>query len=125
MMRINSKSCGGGLRYLRCPDCGGMHDKYNWPGNHRRPDESLAAPQIVSDTMGAVQSQASGKIYDSKSELRKEYKQLGMVEVGNDPARLRQKPKHKPDRKDIKDSLQKATARFKRGERTRDELKFK
>jgi hypothetical protein len=69
--------------------------------------------------------QASGKIYDSKSKLRQEYKQLGMVEVGNDPARNRPKPKHKPDRKAISDTIQKAKARFDRGERTRDELKFK
>jgi hypothetical protein len=74
---------------------------------------------------GAIQSQASGKIYDSKSKLRQEYKQLGMVEVGNDPARNRPKPKHKPDRKAISDTIQKAKARFDRGERTRDELKFK
>lgn len=125
MMRINSKASSGGLRFLICPDCGEMHDKNEWPGNHRRPFEALAAPQVVSDTMNAVQSQASGKIYDSKSELRKEYKQLGMVEVGNDPARNRPKPKHKPDRKAINDAVQKAKARFDRGERTRDELKFR
>jgi hypothetical protein len=60
-----------------------------------------------------------GKLYDSKSELRKTYKQAGVVEVGNDPQRYRPKPKPKIDRKTIRDTLQKAKARFDRGERVR------
>jgi hypothetical protein len=60
-----------------------------------------------------------GKLYDSKSELRKTYKQAGVVEVGNDPQRYRPKPKAKIDRKTIRDTLQKAKARFDRGERVR------
>jgi hypothetical protein len=77
----------------------------------------LPCPRIMADIMEPVQSQATGKFYDSKSAIRAEYKRLGMVEIGNDPARLR-KPKRKPiDRKAVHETLQKAEARFKRGER--------
>ena len=125
MMRINAKTTSGGLRFRVCPDCGEMHDRDDWPGNHRKPFEALAAPNFVSDTMDGLQSQASGKMYDSKSELRKEYKALGMAEVGNDSSRLRPKKKDKPDRKKIHDAVQKAKARFERGERSCDAMKFK
>jgi hypothetical protein len=41
-----------------------------------------------------------------------------VTEVGNDPARLRKpKRKPKPDRKAIRDTIEKAEARFRRGER--------
>jgi hypothetical protein len=125
MMRISARTTSGGLRWRFCPDCGEMHDRDEWPGNHRRPGEALAAPQIVGDTMDALQSQASGKMYDSKSELRKEYKALGMQEVGNDSGRLKPKAKDKPDRKKIHDAVHKAKARFDRGERSCDAMKFK
>lgn len=78
---------------------------------------ALPCPHIMGDVMEPVQSQATGKVYDSKSAIRAEYKRLGMVEVGNDPARLR-KPKRKPiDRTQVKATLDKAEARFNRGER--------
>lgn len=115
MMRLNAAQSGG-LRYRVCPDCGDMHDKYDWPGNHRLPGEVLQAPSVVSDTMDAVQSQGNGKFYDSKSELRKHYRQDGLVEVGNDPARNKPFQKPKPSRKQIKDAVGKAKARFDRGD---------
>lgn len=70
----------------------------------------LPAPMLALDTMDAIQSQASGKMYDSKSAIRAEYKALGYVEVGNDPARLRPAAKPKPDRKAIRQALEKARA---------------
>lgn len=42
------------------------------------------APRVISDTQPLIQSQTNGKHYDSKSELRKEYKRAGVIEVGND-----------------------------------------
>lgn len=77
----------------------------------------LAAPMVILDTMPPVQSQATGQMYDSKAAIRAEYKRLGLQEVGNDPSRFKKKEKRKPDVKAIKDALDKAEARFKRGER--------
>lgn len=79
----------------------------------------LACPMITSDTMAPVQSMLDGKLYDSKSTLRLTYRAAGMVEVGNDPARLRPRKRPAPDIKAIKDSVHKAKARFDRGERVR------
>lgn len=44
----------------------------------------LCTPMIIKDGMKAVQSMTDGKMYDSKSALRKEYKRAGVIEVGND-----------------------------------------
>jgi hypothetical protein len=78
----------------------------------------LPCPRIASDIMSPVQSQLDGKIYDSKSALRATYRSAGVIEVGNDPARL--KPRQKPPVEDraIADAVDKAAARFNRGERT-------
>lgn len=77
----------------------------------------LPCPRIMSDAMPPVQSMATGRMYDSKSAIRAEYKALGMVEVGNDPARLRPRERKKIDRKEVKTTVEKAVARFNRGER--------
>lgn len=44
----------------------------------------VVAPAVHTDEMDPVESPASGKIYDSKSALRREYKEKGFYEVGND-----------------------------------------
>ncbi len=87
---------------------------------HRTPPKrsNLPAPGLIMDTMEPVQSQLDGKFYDSKSHLRKTYREAGVQEVGNDPARHKPFVKPKPDRKAIRTSVEKAAARFKRGERT-------
>lgn len=77
----------------------------------------LPFPNIMSDMMAPVQSMATGKFYDSKSAIRAEYKRLGMIEIGNDPARLRPRQKPKVDPKQVKTALEKAEAKFNRGER--------
>lgn len=87
-----------------------------------RPDvrakrSDLPCPRLASDVMDPVQSQLDGKMYDSKSALRRTYQAAGVVEVGNDPARLRPFVRPKTDRKQIKDTVEKAVARFERGER--------
>ncbi|ESX31949.1 hypothetical protein NKH47_17805 [Mesorhizobium sp. M1060] len=79
----------------------------------------LSAPMINSDTMSEVQSMHDGKVYTSKSALRATYRAAGLEEVGNDPARLRPRKRPKIDRNAVKDSVQKAKARFDRGERVR------
>jgi hypothetical protein len=98
----------GGLRYRFCPDCGDMHSVHEWPDNHRRPDEALARPSIISDNQPFIQSMANGEWYDSKSNMRKSYLPSGnpdgvrYTEVGNDPAILRPRKKPKPDRMKVR-----------------------
>lgn len=85
-----------------------------------RPKSSdLPCPMLALDSMEPVQSMLDGKMYDSKAALRATYKAAGMVEVGNDPARLRPRKRAKPDRTAIKTAVEKAKARFDRGERVR------
>lgn len=104
----------GGLRYKFCPDCGDMHDVHDWPANHRRPDEALCAPNVISDNQPHIQSMATGEWFDSKSELRKTYKPSGnpqgerYTEVGNDPALLRPRKKPKKDRTSVRASVHRA-----------------
>lgn len=78
---------------------------------------NLPCPMLMTDHMDPVQSMVDGRMYDSKSALRRTYRQAGVIEVGNDPARLRPRQKPKIDRKAIKASLDRAEARFNRGER--------
>lgn len=72
----------------------------------------LPCPIVISDAMDPVQSMLDGKCYTSKSLLRSTYKAAGVTEVGNDPARLRPKPKPVPDRKAIRASLERAKSRL-------------
>ncbi|SLN74775.1 hypothetical protein ROJ8625_04099 [Roseivivax jejudonensis] len=50
------------------------------------------APFTVGDSQPHLQSMTNGKYYDSKSEMRKEYKRAGVVEVGNDVPHKRAQP---------------------------------
>lgn len=77
----------------------------------------LCAPMVISDTQPALQSMTNGKHYDSKSEMRKEYKRAGVVEVGTekqkpgrDPYEVKQK--REKQRKEIKASLHRAHSRM-------------
>lgn len=79
----------------------------------------LPFPMVITDDMDPVQSQLDGRFYTSKSRLRETYRAAGVTEVGNDPARNKPFVKPKPDRKAIRDTTEKAIARFKRGERTK------
>ncbi|MDF9301614.1 hypothetical protein P5P81_03320 [Tritonibacter mobilis] len=59
----------------------------------RRPAQGqLCAPMLISDCQNAVQSMTNGQVYDSKSELRKEYRRAGVIEVGNDVPTKRATP---------------------------------
>lgn len=51
----------------------------------------LCAPMLISDSLGlrGVQSQADGQHYDSKSRLRRHYRDAGVIEVGNDVPKTR------------------------------------
>jgi len=52
----------------------------------------LCAPMILRDDMRPVQSMTNGKLYDSKSNLRKEYRRAGVIEVGSDVPMKRPEP---------------------------------
>lgn len=57
-----------------------------WLARQARQGE-LQAPMIIRDGQGGihgVQSMADGKFYDSKSNMRRHYREAGVVEVGND-----------------------------------------
>ena len=58
---------------------------------------SLAAPHLVRDSMLPVKSMLDGKLYDSKSRLRRTYREAGVVEVGNDVAPTPSAPKRRED----------------------------
>lgn len=100
-----------------CRVCGGWHDLNEpWPFNcipeavHARSD--LPSPMLIADSMTPVQSMLDGQMYDSKSALRRTYKQAGMVEVGNDPSITNPKPRQKPkaDRAAVKAAVRKAAS---------------
>ena len=58
----------------------------------------LACPMLIRDGMDAVKSMTNGRIYDSKSSLRREYARAGVIEVGNDvPTRQPEKTRHEKD----------------------------
>jgi hypothetical protein len=114
----------GGLRYRICPDCGDLHDKYEWPDNHRRPDEVLCAPSVISDSMPAIQSMVDGRMYDSKAAIRAGYREAGKrdgreyAEVGNDPARHKKFTRQPTDKKAISEAVHRAAQQFNAGKRT-------
>lgn len=56
----------------------------------------LCCPSVILDGMPAIQSMASGRVHDSKSAIRREYKAHGMVEVGNDSSLTSGKRKADP-----------------------------
>jgi hypothetical protein len=73
---------------------------------------ALPCPMVISDTMDAIQHPCDGRRYDSKANFRSTTRAHNCEEVGNDPARLKAKPKPKPDRKAIRESLMKAKAQL-------------
>lgn len=75
----------------------------------------LPCPRLASDIMEPVQSQVSGKMYDSKSALRAEYRATGHIEKGNDVRPPWKMPR--TSREQVRATVQKARARVERGER--------
>lgn len=105
-----------------CRICDGWHSIEDaWPiecMRHYNPKRSnLPAPHVISDTMEhGVESQLDGKIYTSKSELRRTYREGGVVEIGNE--KQKKTAKHRNDKKGVLTTLEKAKARVERGERS-------
>lgn len=93
-----------------CRTCRGWHDlDAPWPCPLPEPPARAAfpAPMFTSDAMRPVVSQVDGRTYDSRSAIRRHYREAGVVEVGNDrlPARP---PIEKTTGAEIKAALQKA-----------------
>lgn len=111
----------GGLRYKVCQSCGDMHDVHDWPANHAKPGELLAAPQVIRDEMPMIQGQHDGKMYDSKRAIRASYQPSGnaegkyFTEIGNE---VQKRVVPKPDKKAIRQSIEKATAQVRNGQTT-------
>lgn len=71
----------------------------------------LPGPMIISDQI-ELQAQHDGKMYTSKSALRRSYRQKGYVEVGNEWLNKDfSKPAPKVDRKAVHAAVRKAAAR--------------
>jgi len=71
----------------------------------------LACPQVISDGMEPTEH-IDGKHYSSKSAFRAVTKANGMVEVGNDPARLKKPERKKPDVAARKAAVAKAVSKI-------------
>jgi hypothetical protein len=84
------------------------------PTRHRR--ASLAAPMVITDEMPATQHMADGNYYTSKRKFRAITRAHGCIEVGNDPAMFRRRPKLKPDRHAIKAAVGRAFSRASLGD---------
>lgn len=87
-------------------------------------ERRLSSGKPVSDEMPmAVQSMADGRMYTSRAMLRRSYRASGnpqgveYTEVGNDPARFRQPEPYRGDERAVADAIEKARARYARGER--------
>lgn len=97
-----------------CRKCTKFHDVAEWPADCMERQESkrsdLSAPTLIRDCMEPVKSMLDGKMYDSKSALRSTYKDAGVVEVGDDSSVMKPtaKLKQKPNRKEVKASVDKA-----------------
>lgn len=61
-----------------------------------KPRADFPTPQISGDGMDGVKSMVDGKMYDSKSALRRTYRDKGYIELGNEHAPV---SPPKPDKK--------------------------
>jgi hypothetical protein len=109
------------MRQRFCRQCGQWHEPDNWPvecfSAPRAQSDAFPVPNFICDTMEPLEHPLTGQRYTSKRQFSQITRERGYEEVGNDPARLRPPPKPKADRKAIKESVQKAMARYHNGER--------
>ena len=118
MCVVNQRSLTTMARERFCDVCRGWHPLDEpWPAGCVREvintRSDLTAPMLSLDTMDPVQSQTDGKMYDSKSNLRRTYKEGGVIEVGDDPSILDPKPfkRKRVTREDVRPSVEKALSR--------------
>jgi predicted heme/steroid binding protein len=68
---------------------------------------------FISDKLWDVQGQHDGRIYDSKSELRRSYREQGLAELGNDVSRETPSPARSPSGPDVIEAYQKVRDGYK------------
>jgi hypothetical protein len=110
------------MRQRYCRMCGNWHDLEAWPVECFRvaavgASDTIPVPYFISDTMEPTLHPLDQRHYTSKSTFERITREGGYETVGDDPARLRPAPKPKADKQAIKNSVQKAVARFRNGER--------
>jgi len=110
------------MRQRFCRQCEGWHETEAWPIEcypvaARAQSDSIPVPYFISDTCEPTLHPIDQRYYTSKSTFEKITRDAGYETVGDDPARLRPPPKPKPDKVAIKNSLEKAIARYDKGER--------
>lgn len=90
-----------------CRACKEFHElDQPWPpscASHFGTVGADAGFYVQTDTIDAFRSMADGKIYDSKSQYRRDLKARGLVEVGND--RVERRPTAPPP---VRDALRQA-----------------
>ncbi|WP_434733756.1 hypothetical protein NL154_05660 [Rhizobium sp. YTUHZ044] len=109
------------MRQRFCRQCSEWHEVDEWPigcfpSAPPAQSDALPVPMFISDTMDPTEH-VDGNFYSSKSQFRAVTRAHGLVEVGNDPARLKPRTFKKTTRTEIKESVQKAAARYRAGER--------
>lgn len=79
------KYCRVSMTWLDAKEYDRRYAEYEERMFQKQPSQGeLCAPMIIADGMKPIQSMTDGKMYDSKSSLRKEYKRANVIEVGND-----------------------------------------
>lgn len=80
----------------------------------KEPKKIPCAPYVQTDTMlDPVEHPVTGKLYDSKSALRRTYKELGLIERGNEKPKVRQAKG--ADFDEIREEVKEATRKLKWG----------
>lgn len=110
------------MRERLCKVCRKWHEVDSWPRDcygvaPQAQSDTFPVPYFISDTTEPILHPLDQKYYTSKSTFERITREGGYETVGNDPARLRPRPKPKADIKSIRESVKKATARYNRGER--------
>lgn len=77
-------------------------------------NEKSQATYVISDTMDHMKHPGTGAMIDSKSRFREHTRASGCVEVGTDPAILREKPRVEPSLNDIAMDVKRSIAELNR-----------
>jgi hypothetical protein len=71
---------------------------------------SSGGPNIISDIMAPLKHPGTGAVIDSKARFRQHTRAAGCVEVGTDPAAMRERPRHTVSEVEIVNEVRQAIA---------------
>lgn len=92
-LTVGKKYCRVSGTWLDAAEYDRRYADYEEMAFQARPRQGeLCAPMLIRDETRAVMSMTNGRIYDSKSELRKEYRRAGVIEVGNETPMKKAEP---------------------------------